>query len=96
VKRPCIDCGRVTTGTRCPGCASLEHGHRAVYHTAAWRQLARAVVAGATSCHWCGRSGVRLSGDHVVGARRHPERALDPSNVVAACFSCQNRRRGGA
>jgi hypothetical protein len=97
---PCLGCGRVTTGIPCPRCSVLEGRRRAparsIYDSAAWHRLARAVVSGASRCHWCGRTGVRLSADHVLGLRARPDLALDPSNLVPRCYACQNQRKGQA
>ena len=59
----------------------------------AWQRLRRAVVHSASGCYWCGRSGVRLSADHIVTVRAAPHLALEPTNVVAACGSCQLARQ---
>jgi 5-methylcytosine-specific restriction endonuclease McrA len=64
-----------------------------VYASAAWRRLADAVVAAATGCAYCGRTDVKLTADHIIGIRRDPSRALDPSNLLAACRSCQEKRK---
>ena len=81
---------------------------RQLYASSEWQRLARSVVDGATGCAWCHRTPAqlvrdrrspRLTADHVIPVRVRPDLALEPSNVVAACLSCQARRRlprGGA
>jgi hypothetical protein len=66
---------------------------RLIYSSAAWRKLAKGVRDNATGCAWCGASGVYISADHIASIRDRPDLALEPSNVVAACRSCQERRK---
>jgi 5-methylcytosine-specific restriction endonuclease McrA len=95
-------CGRLIrpNRTRCPACTTLHNRATArpawvsnVYGSHAWRTLADRVVAEADGCHWCGATDVPLSADHVLRLRAHPELAVEPGNVVAACRSCQRRRQ---
>jgi 5-methylcytosine-specific restriction endonuclease McrA len=73
---------------------NLRPGHeKAIYGSSAWQQLARSVVAGATQCYWCHATDVQLTADHITTVRAAPRLALEPSNVVAACRSCQERRK---
>jgi 5-methylcytosine-specific restriction endonuclease McrA len=101
VLKPCLGCGRPTKGSRCTECqravwrqrqATRDPGPVAIYKSAEWRRLADAVVAEAIGCHWCRRQGVRLTADHIVAMTVDLSLALEPSNVVAACYSCQNTR----
>jgi hypothetical protein len=68
---------------------------RAVYGSTAWKALARSVVALAVECHWCHEPSWRtkLTADHIERVVERPALALDPSNVVAACRSCQEKRK---
>ena len=101
--RACLSCKRlINRGSRCVECQRAEWRRknrlrpayeRAVYGSAGWRKLSLAVTRGATGCHWCGARAVELTGDHVTPVRAAPHLALDPSNVVAACRSCQERRK---
>lgn len=70
----------------------------AVYASAEWRRLAAAVVAEATRCAYCHRprGEVVLSADHVRSIRERPDLALEPSNVVPCCRSCQEYRKRDA
>jgi hypothetical protein len=77
--------GRAQTAARPPVLAAL-------YNSAAWQRLRKQAIAGG-ACHWCGASGVRLVGDHLQRPEDRPDLALDPSNIVAACYSCNNQRR---
>ena len=100
---PGFRCGRLVRGaSRCGDCQRAAWRHwnanrdpfaRKVYASAAWRRLADAVVAAASGCAYCGRADVKLTADHIIGIRRDPSRALDPSNLLAACRSCQERRK---
>jgi 5-methylcytosine-specific restriction endonuclease McrA len=96
-------CGRLLpSGNRCPNCqrsvwriwnANRNPVARRIYASNAWKELARRVVAAAAGCFYCGRSDVQLTADHVVSIGLDPSRALDPTNVVAADRSCQERRK---
>ncbi len=65
------------------------------YQSAPWKKLARAVVEAANRCAYCGASDVPLTADHVLTLRRRPDLRLEPSNLVAACRSCQLRKQYG-
>lgn len=99
--RPCLSagCPALTSKTRC---AEHQRGRdrarnaaradaMAFYLTPRWRRLRDEVVR-VGRCHWCGVTGKRLVGDHVVPVSRGGAE-FDRSNVVAACYSCNNRRR---
>ncbi len=70
-----------------------RQGEFSFYSSAGWQGLRRQVVAASVACHWCGSAGVPLTADHVRTIRTRPDLALDPSNVVAACRSCQVKRQ---
>jgi 5-methylcytosine-specific restriction endonuclease McrA len=101
--RACLSCGRVIrTGPRCPECTRAKHqrrnlnrpaGERTFYSSAAWRRLADATVAAADACATCGTSNLvaKLTAGHLRSTRGYPDLALEPSNVVAQCASCQRR-----
>ena len=55
----------------------------------AWRQL-RAVMLAAQPVCACGARSTEV--DHVESIRTRPDRALDPTNLVARCKSCHSRR----
>lgn len=104
VKRVCLTCHRLigANRSRCVECQRAEWRRRnrmrpvferTLYGSGAWKKLATAVVVEASCCAWCGATGVPLSGDHVTPVRAAPELALDRGNVVAACRSCQERRK---
>jgi 5-methylcytosine-specific restriction endonuclease McrA len=98
----CLDCPRLVRGNgRCPDCQRAYWHHRqqtrdprpvALYNSPAWRALAHAVVDDAIACHWCGKTGVVLTADHIQPVASHPALALTPENVVPACRSCQTKR----
>jgi 5-methylcytosine-specific restriction endonuclease McrA len=64
---------------------------RQLYGSAAWKRLREAVRAEQPACFYCGRPATTV--DHVVGVRANPSLALDPSNTVSACRSCQEKRK---
>jgi 5-methylcytosine-specific restriction endonuclease McrA len=96
-------CGRLieTNRRRCRECQRAnDRAHNAarplvlrqLYSSSAWQRL-RADVVASGQCHWCDAVGLRLVGDHVVSPLDRPDLALEPSNIVAACYSCNNARR---
>jgi 5-methylcytosine-specific restriction endonuclease McrA len=104
LNRACLTCGRVIPGNRerCVDCQRARWRQRnyerpaferQLYSSAAWRKLADAVVADADACTYCGTPTEKLTADHVETLRNRPDLALDPENVVAACRSCQERRK---
>jgi 5-methylcytosine-specific restriction endonuclease McrA len=108
MKRACIGipgrpCGRILDrGNRCEPCQSAKYRLRnqqrdpfakRLYSSSAWKQIRDRVVRSADRCFYCGRSDVKLTADHVVAIRIDPSRALDPTNIVAADRSCQERRK---
>lgn len=94
----------LVTGSRCEPCQRAKYkareqarpmAQRITYHSTAWKRLARAVVDAASECAWCHVPAWRakLTADHILRVVDRPDLALDPSNVVAACRSCQERRK---
>jgi 5-methylcytosine-specific restriction endonuclease McrA len=99
----CLDCGRISCGSRCPPCQSArirayDAGRGSSYQSPEWRALSAAVRASLSVCHWCGKQPRRLVADHVLSIRERPDLALDRGNAVPACVSCNNGRgsSGGA
>jgi 5-methylcytosine-specific restriction endonuclease McrA len=97
----CRGCGLlVSPGPRCSACRKAWRAeydrarplHHAVYRTADWRRLSAEVRAGARRCHWCLKPTTWLVADHVIPLDQRPDLALDPENLVAACFACNTRR----
>lgn len=99
-------CGKLIPANRnrCVECQRAKYRGRnrtrdplpvAVYGSAAWRHLADAVVAEAAACHWCrtSRYVAKLTADHIYPIRHRPDLALEPTNVVPSCRSCQERRK---
>ena len=97
-------CPRDGAPTRCIPCQrakwrqrqrTRDPGPLRVYSSGAWKALASAVVEAASACHWCGTSAslTKLTADHIHSVAEHPALGVEPSNVVAACLSCQNKRR---
>jgi 5-methylcytosine-specific restriction enzyme A len=105
----CLDCGRLTSpplpysgkGGRCPECERSHQRRRDAArgsaaergYDAEWRKVRKAVLdRDGWICRWCGQPAITV--DHVTPLAQGGLR-LDPSNLVAACRSC-NARRGGA
>jgi 5-methylcytosine-specific restriction endonuclease McrA len=84
--KPCLGCGRLSTGSRCPACRRASP-----YHQADWRRLSREVVARDGACVECGSPGPHLQAHHVDPRR---EGGIDAtSNLVTLCASCHARLR---
>jgi 5-methylcytosine-specific restriction endonuclease McrA len=107
-RRPCLGVrGRycpklIDRGSRCDDCrremyrrdnALRPAFETRIYSSAEWKKLRAEVMADADGCYHCGATDVELSADHLLSVRTHPELALERSNVVAACRSCQRRRQ---
>jgi 5-methylcytosine-specific restriction endonuclease McrA len=106
MNRPCLSCGRLIPSGRsyCVACQRANYRQRnearprfevELYASAEWRRLARAVLEEAEFCYWCHTPAyvTKLTADHIATVREHPELATEPSNVVASCRSCQEKRK---
>lgn len=81
--KPCLDCGRLATGTRCRLCTN-----QSPYYQPAWRRLSQQVTSRDGACVRCG-STHRLSAHHVIPRRDGgPD---EPDNLVSLCVSCHAR-----
>lgn len=103
-KRPCIDCGTLTSGTRCPiHQANRERGRkqRPTNTTRDWAERQRRAFA--VTAHrqvngnWCPGYGVQahpssdLTADHVVSINA----GGDPNGPLQVlCRSCNGRKAG--
>jgi 5-methylcytosine-specific restriction endonuclease McrA len=81
--KPCLDCGRLTTGSRCPPCRRASP-----YQRSSWRQTSLMVTQRDGSCVRCG-SRYYLSAHHVIA--RNEGGSDDPSNLVSLCVRCHAR-----
>ena len=81
--KPCLICGRITTGSKCPPCRRADP-----YEQPAWRALSRFVVSRDGSCRQCGSS-YYLSAHHVIP--RSEGGADHPANLIALCGACHRR-----
>jgi len=88
--RPCLDCGRLASGSRCRICTTRRERTNP-YVTPEWRQLSLAVVERDRACVNCGaRFG--LQAHHVIPrAEGGPD---TPENLEALCVSCHGRESG--
>jgi 5-methylcytosine-specific restriction endonuclease McrA len=84
IKRHCLDCHRLTSGTRCAAC---ERRYRLAYNTRPAKARARATIAASPRCEQCG-STRDLTADHLIpvtdGHGKGPLRVL--------CRSCNSSR----
>lgn len=80
---PCLDCGRITTGSRCRSCARSSP-----YQSTAWRRLSLAVVQRDGACVRCGQT-VFLSAHHIVPRSEGGADLLD--NLETLCTRCHGR-----
>jgi 5-methylcytosine-specific restriction enzyme A len=81
--KPCLGCGRITSGSRCPSCRRASP-----YQQPAWRELSRLVVARDGACRECGSTHY-LAAHHVIPRREGG--ADHPANLVALCASYHAR-----
>ena len=88
MRRPCIECGRPSNGSRCEVHALPDHRRRSGYGYA-WTQLSREIRERFPWCALCGVSGVPLHVDHItprsLGGSDHP------SNLRPLCSPCHHR-----
>ena len=88
MRRPCIECGRPSEGSRCEVHALPDHRKRAGYGYA-WTQLSREIRERFPWCAICGTAGVPLHVDHItprsLGGTDHP------SNLRPLCSPCHHK-----
>jgi 5-methylcytosine-specific restriction protein A len=88
MRRPCIECGRPSQGSRCEIHALPDHRKRAGYGYA-WTQLSREIRERFPWCALCGTAGVPLHVDHIIprslGGTDHP------SNLRPLCSPCHHK-----
>lgn len=91
VVRPCLDCGALTSGTRCSACSSKRtrsKNRRSPYQTPAWRRIRKARrAAGQIACAVCG-SRRYVAQHHVDNVAAGGELA---GRTVGLCASCHGR-----
>jgi 5-methylcytosine-specific restriction enzyme A len=90
-KRPCLTCGKPSSGSYC-----AEHGRRP---SRQWRGYGndwyRAVRAAIAAQPWCSKCGATedLTGDHVLAVARGG--VSDASNIQVLCRSCNSSKGKG-
>ena len=84
-RRPCLGCGRATTGARCPTCQQAHDAQRwqakSGRYNGAWRRTSRDAIAAHRAQH----------GDICPGWKREPHPATDwvtDHDVGPLCRSC--------
>jgi 5-methylcytosine-specific restriction endonuclease McrA len=106
MRRPCLGlpgrpCGALSAASRCRPChlayqrartAARPAWERAVYGSRGYKRLRRTVLEEeGWTCHWCG--GPATTADHTIPVRVRPDLGAERSNLVAACRSCQEKRK---
>ena len=85
--RPCLDCGRLATASRCRICATRRNRTNP-YTTPIWRQLSLVVIERGGACVKCGGT-FMLSAHHVIPrAEGGPD---TPENLETLCVRCHGR-----
>lgn len=92
-RRPCLDCGAPTSGSRCTDCRRDHDRTRrpdpaARGYDADYRGLRKEILAEHPDCWWCPAPATTI--DHVVPLARGGDN--DRSNLVPACARCNERR----
>jgi 5-methylcytosine-specific restriction endonuclease McrA len=94
VKRPCLDCGVLTTGSRCGPYSRVQdrrRGTTAERFGSGWARISRAVIERDQGvCHICGREGADTA-DHLV-PRSAGGDSTDMGLLAAAHRACNSRR----
>jgi 5-methylcytosine-specific restriction enzyme A len=101
LKRPCLDCGRLTTGSRCPDhtrahqrtrdLARRDDPMRQLRRSSAWRRLSEQARAQQPWCSVPGCHDLDLTADHIISPLLGGG-PLDPNNVQVLCRTHQNRK----
>ncbi len=89
MSRPCLVCGTLTAGARCPAHQRPRAAHKAAYNDAAYRRERDRVRTLRPACWICGLPGAD-SLDHEVPLAAGG--ANVPSNWRPAHLSCNSRR----
>lgn len=92
IPRPCLNCGTLTTQTRCATCTTIHNRNnnkpKPAHRRGNYKQRAKQIVKQATHCWLCGypaRHDDPFTADHVI--------AGDPlSPLLPAHRSCNSRR----
>jgi hypothetical protein len=83
--KPCLDCGRLSKGSRCRLCAGMSP-----YYKLEWWRVSRQVTTRDGACVRCGGTN-RLSAHHVIPrAEGGPD---EPENLVSLCVRATRRWR---
>jgi 5-methylcytosine-specific restriction protein A len=95
-------CRKITKGKYCE-----EHQRKAkasprterdrFLDTAAWRRLSKWKLQETPWCEHCAEQGKPVPAvdvDHIKSRAKHPELALDPTNLQSLCKRCHSRKTG--
>jgi 5-methylcytosine-specific restriction endonuclease McrA len=93
--RPCLDCGALSSGSRCGPCARAQDRRRGTTverFGSGWDRISRAVIARDDGiCYICGESGADTAGHLVPRSLGGDSSDLD---LLAAAHRACNSRRG--
>jgi 5-methylcytosine-specific restriction endonuclease McrA len=96
IVRPCLDCGQLWRGSRCPACARAQdrrRGTTAERFGAGWATISRKVIerdGGVCQLSLPGCTVVATTADHIISRSQGGD--SDPANLRAACRACNSRR----
>ena len=93
IKRPCLNCGTLTTQTRCDTCTTIHNRARnnkpkPAHRRGNYKQRAKQIVQQATHCWLCGqgkRDNDPFTADHVIAGDLY-------SPLLPAHRTCNSRR----
>ena len=90
--RPCIDCGIVAPGTRCPTCERIYQAARArrpkaakIWRTARWQETSRRAIRRDGECQLCGAT-TNLTAHHL-----HYDAPFDTTTIITLCRTCHGK-----
>lgn len=86
IKTPCLGCGRLTNGTRCPRCKAKRR--KATYDHPQYRALGR--PSGPCQLRLPGCTGRAESWDHIIPVSKGG--GHERSNVRPSCIHCNSTK----
>lgn len=95
-RRPCLTCGEVSEGSRCPEHTRDRESRRprdkthVHFNTARWKRLSARLRKMSPFCELCGAT-ERLSVDHIARVQDRPEWTYEVANLRILCLRCNGR-----
>jgi len=101
MQRPCVQCGRACTSTRCDTCdqlhraASVKRGVESekscrFYNSERWRAIRRQQLNADPVCAICGAPATVV--DHIIRHRGDKTKFYDVTNLQSLCKRCHDRK----